>query len=600
MQAAEENHAGQHYTEQNYAEQEYRYELENRMKNLLWTVSGDYGLDVQMDLDSFQRSKYITLYDAVKQGAFARWFSTDEFGLYLVKKLYLGADERTLMALAQMCVDQAVVGKVTAERKGVASLRRKAFADILEHDFDRLSGGNLIGRMKIAMLQEGIDGAYLAEKRVRVQMEELFSLRNASGTMEVIRQTDRFYNRLADPDFEKEHGTLEDVLAVSAEDLKKFDWQDYLNEEAENALDEMMLRANSSVLPPDDEEEKERKVRAGKILITEEAARKMYSYIELHFGRSYMSELEQERLNRRVCRGVHADCKLYFTDGILDNCVRENNTYVLAGRTSEMNRHYFSQNLRVSRHNIAALGDILRRSLQARSEEEYLDSTYGVIVPPRLWKLGRTEDARLFRRKFVRRSSDYVVDVLIDASGSQRSRQHQVALQGYILSAALTRAGIPHRVLGFCTFWDYTVMRRFREYDEGREADIRLMEFTSSSNNRDGLALRAAADGLTQRPEENKVLIVLSDGRPNDLVVNRPNVKNPSVYTGEYAVKDTASEVRRLRGQGIAVLGVFAGEEQDLMAERRIFGKDFAYIRDISTFAHVVGRYLKKQIDELD
>lgn len=600
MQAAEENHAGQHYTEQNYAEQEYRYELENRMKNLLWTVSGDYGLDVQLDLDSFQRSKYITLYDAVKQGAFARWFSTDEFGLYLVKKLYLGADERTLMALAQMCVDQAVVGKVTAERKGVASLRRKAFADILEHDFDRLSGGNLIGRMKIAMLQEGIDGAYLAEKRVRVQMEELFSLRNASGTMEVIRQTDRFYNRLADPDFEKEHGTLEDVLAVSAEDLKKFDWQDYLNEEAENALDEMMLRANSSVLPPDEEEEKERKVRAGKILVTEEAARKMYSYIELHFGRSYMSELEQERLNRRVCRGVHADCKLYFTDGILDNCVRENNTYVLAGRTSEMNRHYFSQNLRVSRHNIAALGDILRRSLQARSEEEYLDSTYGVIVPPRLWKLGRTEDARLFRRKFVRRSSDYVVDVLIDASGSQRSRQHQVALQGYILSAALTRAGIPHRVLGFCTFWDYTVMRRFREYDEGREADIRLMEFTSSSNNRDGLALRAAADGLAQRPEENKVLIVLSDGRPNDLVVNRPNVKNPSVYTGEYAVKDTASEVRRLRGQGIAVLGVFAGEEQDLMAERRIFGKDFAYIRDISTFAHVVGRYLKKQIDELD
>ena len=48
------------------------------------------------------------------------------------------------------------------------------------------------------------------------------------------------------------------------------------------------------------------------------------------------------------------------------------------------------------------------------------------------------------------------------------------------------------------------------------------MEFTSSSNNRDGLALRASADGLFDRPEENKVLIVLSDGRPNDLVVNRP------------------------------------------------------------------------------
>ncbi len=59
-------------------------------------------------------------------------------------------------------------------------------------------------------------------------------------------------------------------------------------------------------------------------------------------------------------------------------------------------------------------------------------------------------------------------------------------------------------------------------------------------------------------------------------------------------------EVRRLRGKGISVLGVFTGEEQDLLAERRIFGKDFAYIRDLTSFAHVVGTYLKKLVDERD
>ena len=80
-------------------------------------------------------------------------------------------------------------------------------------------------------------------------------------------------------------------------------------------------------------------------------------------------------------------------------------------------------------------------------------------------------------------------------------------------------------------------MRRFREYDESAEADWKILEFTSSPSNRDGLALRAAADSLLNRPEENKILIVLSDGRPNDVVLNRPNVKNPAVYTGEYAVK---------------------------------------------------------------
>ncbi len=590
-----------HRAEEDHTLQEYQYELENRMQNLLWTVSGDYELDAELDIASFQRSKYISLYDAVKQGAFARYFSRDDFGMYLVKKLYLGADESTLMMLAQMCVDQAVVDKVTQERRGVTTLRKKAFEDILERDFDRLAGGrHLVGRMKIAMLQQGIDGSYLAEKRVTEQMEKLFSIRKMTDTMEVIAKVDEFYNRLVDTDFEKEHGDLEKVLSVGAEDLKKFDWQDFLNETAaEASIEDLMRQANSSVLQ-EEEDAAERRAKAGQILITEEAAKKMYSYIELHFGSSYLSELEQQRQNRRICRGVHADCKLYFTDGILHNCVRENNTYVIARRTWEMNQRFYRQNLRVARHNIAALGDILKRSLQARSEAEQLESSFGSIVPVKLWKVGRSEDARLFIRRFQQNNSDYVVDVLIDASGSQRGRQHMVALQGYILSAALSRAGIPHRVMGFCTFWDYTVLRRFREYDEDKEADWRLMEFTSSSNNRDGLAFRAAADGLLNRPEDNKVLIVLSDGRPNDLVVNRPNVRNPAVYTGEYAVKDTASEVRRLRSQGVAVLGVFAGEEEDLMAERRIFGKDFAYIRDISTFAHVVGRYLKKQIDNMD
>ena len=227
-------------------------------------------------------------------------------------------------------------------------------------------------------------------------------------------------------------------------------------------------------------------------------------------------------------------------------------------------------------------------------------STFGTVIPSKLWKVGRTEDARLFLRTSKKLNSDFVVDILMDGSGSQRGRQQDVALQGFILSAALSKAGIPHRVFSFCSFWSYTIMRRFREYDENAEADWKILEFTSSSSNRDGLALRAAADGLLHRPEENKILIMLSDGRPNDVVLNRPNVKNPAVYTGEYAVKDTAAEVRRLRSQGISVLGVFAGEEQDLSAERRIFGKDFAYIRTLSTFAHVVGRYLKKQVDEQD
>ena len=582
-----------------YSEEEYRYELENRMKNLLWTVSGDYDLDVNLDLDSFRESQYITLYDAVKQGAFARYFSKDEFGMYLVKKLYMGADEPSLAGLAQMCVDQAVLQKITAERRGVSTLRKKAFGDILDRDFDRLARRNdPVARMKIAMLQQGLDGTYTAGKMVREQVEELFSLQNAKDTMDVIRKVDGFYNRLVDPHFEKEHGTLEQVLSVREADLKKFDWQDFLDENAtEASLEEMMRQANSSTLPEDEEEAEEKKHRAGKILITEEDIKKMYSYIELHFGTSYMDAREQERLNRRICRGIHADCKLYFTEGILKGCVRENNTYVLAKRTSEMNERFYRQNQRISRNNIAALGDILKRSLQARNEDDTQISDYGTVIPQKLWKVGRTSDTKLFLKQFKKNNSDFVVDVLIDASGSQMSRQGDVALQAYMISSALSNVDIPHRVMSYCTFWDHTILHRFREYEDPVAADDDIFNYVTSSNNRDGLAIKAVGYGLLQREEEKKILIILSDGRPYDVIINRPNAKNPAPYQGKYAIADTATEVRRLRSQGVSVLGVFAGEEKDLAAEKKIFGKDFAYIRDIGNFSKIVGRYLTKQLE---
>ena len=119
----------------------------------------------------------------------------------------------------------------------------------------------------------------------------------------------------------------------------------------------------------------------------------------------------------------------------------------------------------------------------------------------------------------------------------------------------------------------------------------------TSSNNRDGLALKTAGYGLLQREEEKKILIVLSDGRPYDVIVNRPNARNPRPYQGAVAISDTATEVRLLRNLDVSVLGVFAGEEKDLSTEKKIFGKDFAYIRDIRNFSKIVGRYLTRQLE---
>ena len=334
-------------------------------------------------------------------------------------------------------------------------------------------------------------------------------------------------------------------------------------------------------------------------LIKEEDLQKVYSYVELHYGKSYLSPVEQKRINFRYCRGEHADCGLYFTDGIIKNPVRNNYQYLYAIRHRDKNRFVYYDTYRSVKKNITELTGTLRKSLVLRDEVQEVISDYGNIVPNRLWRAGRTRDPKLFVRELKNHNMDLVVDVLIDASGSQRSRQAQVAIQAYILSEALSNVDIPHRVMSFCTFWDYTIMQRFRSYDDPRTANENIFEYSTSSNNRDGLAIQAAADGLLEREEENKLLIILSDGRPNDVIVNRPNARNPKPYRGDYAARDTAFEVRKLRNLGVAVLGVFAGEEEDLSTEKKIFGKDFAYIRNIEHFSRTVGKYLVRQWEDI-
>ena len=589
--------------------EEYQLEIENRIKNLIWTVCGDYELEAKPDVEGFLKSKYIALYDGIKQGAFAKYFDKEELSMYLVKKLFIHGDEGSLMYLTQMCIQEAVENRITKERSGVAAIRQKACRDILEFDFDQMVKSPL-GQLKIAVLKEKVEGSYMVSKEIRKRMDMLYQLRDVTVTRKIVEHIDYLYNLWIEPDYEQLYGTLERVLAVTMEELTEYSWKDFLSEDMyEDALEAYLEKVgndmtNSQIADADEDEEEEEEEDSGdskrkKItVIDEEMLKKVYSYVELNFGKTYLSPLEEKRMNFQLCKGLHSDCGLYFTDGILQNPVTRNYQYEYARKQKDKNKYAYYDHHRIVKQNINILTEILKKAIAMRNDVSDILSDRGSLIPPRLWKVGRTSDAKLFQKEDKGDAQDFVVDVLIDASGSQRPRQEKVVLQAYIIMQALSNARIPHRVMSFCTFWDHTIMQRYREYDDDKAANERIFEFTTSSNNRDGLAIRAAASSLMERGEEKKILILLSDGRPYDVILNRPNARNPQPYQGAYAIKDTGFEVRRLRNAGVSVLGVFAGEEKDLEAEKKIFGKDFAYIRDIANFSKIVGRYLKKQLED--
>ena len=603
--------------------QDYQLELENRIRNLLWTISGDYTQQMKPDVSLFLRSKDIALYDGIKQGALAKFFDKDFLGMYLVKKIFMGADETALTFVSQLCIEEAIGDRICQERPGIWEMQRRACEDILDQEYERMpSAADKLGYLRVNMLRRRIDRGKQGAAVLKKVAEDSASLSasdrskgiyhyinmiagaaDVKDTMSLIRMIDTVYNEVADPDFSQKT-TLEQVLAVTVEDLTEFDWRDYLSEEMyEDALESYMEQLTSNAAGMENanvtqEMEEERQTKHKIKVVPPEALEKAHTYVELNFGKTYLNEMEEKRMNQLMCRDIHGDCSLYFTEGILKNPVRRNYQYEYAKRLKNKNIWLYHDKHRIVKRNIALLTEMLKKSLVIKSESQEILSDRGTIVPSRLWRLGRSGDAKVFKRELKGDSSDFVVDVLIDASGSQMSRQGEVALQAYIISESLSNAGLPHRVMSYCTFWDYTILHRFREYDDPRSANENIFNYVTSSNNRDGLAIRAAGYGLLMREEEKKILIILSDGRPYDVVVNRPNARNPQPYHGKYAITDTAGQIRKLRSQGVSVLGVFAGEEKDLATEKKIFGKDFAYIRNITGFSKIVGRYLTKQLED--
>ena len=521
--------------------------IQNRLKNLLWTISGDYSLGTEVNAAVFKKSKYIALYDAVCKGGFARYFRPRTLEQYFEKAFLYGAEPSVLLPLSRLCIESAVWKKLAADRGGIAELRRIAFEDTLKKESGRLTHTDW----------GALEGCYLryclyktpAGKSKQLWVDKIVSLQDAGDTIDIIRCLDEVYNGAYPKGFADEFkgfGLFEENPGHGRQSGSEEDEED----KPEKEEDRIVNLLDDHLQEEDDGKNKAQKPNA--VVLEDESMALAKDYIELNYGKSYLTPKEQRQLNYQICTGAHKECKLHFSDGLL------------------------------SRPDASAEG-----TSQAEDQTPLQD---------RLWNIGRTDNRKMFDREFIQEFTDFAVEILIDSSGSQQIRQSLVALQGYIISEALSLAEIPHRVMGFCTFGDYTVMRRYRDYDEPIEADKRILEFYGSANNRDGLAIRAAAHSLSARREENKILIVLSDGTPNDIIVSKSKSRLRVQYCNDYAVKDTAREVYSLLSKGIAVMGIFAGEEEALPAEKQIFGNEFAYIRKISDFSNVVGRYLKEQL----
>ncbi len=208
-------------------------------------------------------------------------------------------------------------------------------------------------------------------------------------------------------------------------------------------------------------------------------------------------------------------------------------------------RAYLDQQLVHLQSAVTKLANRLQRRLMAQQNRSWdFDQEEGLLDAARLARV-IVNPAHSLSYKIERETEfrDTVVSLLIDNSGSMRGRPISIAaISADILARTLERCGVKVEILGFTTrAWKggqarETWLAAGRPPNPGRLNDLRHIVYKAADEpwrrarrnlglmmregllkeNIDGEALMWAHNRLIARPEERRILMVISDGAPVD------------------------------------------------------------------------------------
>ena len=182
---------------------------------------------------------------------------------------------------------------------------------------------------------------------------------------------------------------------------------------------------------------------------------------------------------------------------------------------------------------------------------------------------------------------EMAVGLLLDESGSMAScdRATYARASAIILYDFCQALRVPVMVYGHSTGGSGVELYSYSEFDAiDREDKYRLVDISARGSNRDGAALRFVAERFSHRPEELKLLILVSDGQPAD-----------TGYYGTAAEEDLRGIQQEYRRKGILFVAAAIGDDKENM--ERIYGDSFLDITDLNQLpvklTQVVKRFLR-------
>lgn len=197
------------------------------------------------------------------------------------------------------------------------------------------------------------------------------------------------------------------------------------------------------------------------------------------------------------------------------------------------------------------------------------------------------DDGRLFyNTKLPMDPINLAVGLLIDESGSMggSDRITKARATAIVVQDFCEKLGIPIEIMGHTASCCHVELFSYASFDSvDRKDRYRLMDMSARSCNRDGAALRFAAEKLYRYPADAKMLILISDGQPND-----------HGYSGTAAEADLRGIKQEYDRKGVKIFAAAIGDDRDKI--ERIYGTGYLDITDLNklpiTLTNLIARNL--------
>lgn len=195
-------------------------------------------------------------------------------------------------------------------------------------------------------------------------------------------------------------------------------------------------------------------------------------------------------------------------------------------------------------------------------------------------------DGKFFaKRKMPEDLPNMAMCILIDQSGSMGGTKLECAIRTAImLERFATSLDIPVMIAGHDVECDVN-LRIFTDYTSATDNEDRwsLAGIEDGGCNRDGLPVHLCCDLLSKRPEQVKLMVVISDGAPND-----------KGYRGKDAREDIRKIVNGFRRKGLLIYGAAIDKDEQVIKD--IYGQGFLSIQNLAILPKTLVRLIRQQI----